>query len=141
MAQQQPTVNLNDVVKNHASPPPCDSLLKIDIIEAVKGQATAIWQPDASFVNGVGVVMGGFVSSAADVAMAYAVASILNEKQTFGSIHLHTTFHRPVFPGRVTVIANVKKQGRSVSYVEAELFQRDRLVATSVSSVIIKEIN
>ncbi|MDA3129026.1 PaaI family thioesterase [Aliibacillus thermotolerans] len=138
--QDRKLIDLKDVVNHQAAPPACDITLKIEVEDAQDGRATTIWKPDESFVNGVGVVMGGYVSSAADITMAYAISSILEENQTFGSINLNTTFHRAVFPGEVIVHATVKKQGRSVSYVEAELFQNEKLVATATSSVSIRPL-
>ncbi len=38
---------------------------------------------------------GGFVSAAAYIMMAYAITTLLHKDQTFVSINLHTTFHRP----------------------------------------------
>lgn len=138
--QERKIIDLKDVVNKGVAPPACDITLKIEVEEAQDGRATTIWKPDESFVNGVGVVMGGYVSSAADITMAYAISTLLQNNQSFGSINLNTTFHRPVFPGEVITHATVKKQGRSVSYVEAELFQDGKLVATATSSVSIRQM-
>jgi acyl-CoA thioesterase len=53
--------------------------------------------------------MGGFLASAADTMMTYALSSKLTSNQTFASIDLHITFHRPVMQGDVEVEARVEK--------------------------------
>jgi uncharacterized protein (TIGR00369 family) len=81
--------------------------------------------------------MGGFVTSAADIMMAYAISSKLSIGQSFASIDLHTTFHRPVRLGDVQVEAKVDRIGKKTAYVLADLFQNDKKVASVVSSVMI----
>ncbi len=131
--------DLMDVVLEGKEPPSCDKTLNIVIMQANTGTAHAKWEPDERFLNGVGVVMGGFVSSAADITMAYAVSSLLNENQSFGSINLNVTFHRAIAPGTVLVEARVEKIGRTIAYVVANLKQNDKIAASAVSSVMIRE--
>jgi acyl-coenzyme A thioesterase PaaI-like protein len=69
--------------------------------------------------------------------MAYAISSKLSIGQSFASIDLHTTFHRPVRLGDVQVEAKVDRIGKKTAYVLADLFQNDKKVASVVSSVMI----
>ncbi|PYZ95346.1 thioesterase [Salipaludibacillus keqinensis] len=126
-----------DVVSQQIEPPNCDKTLNIQIKTASDGKAVASWETDDRFINGLGIVMGGFVSSAADITMAYAVSSLLNEDQSFGSINLSTTFHRPVVVGKVDIDARVERIGKTIAYVVADLMQNDKKVASVTSSVII----
>lgn len=125
------------VIAHEASPPPCDRTLQIEVTEAHDGIARGLWKVDERFMNGIGVAMGGFVSSAADIMMAYAIATKLSGEQSFTSIDLHTTFHRPVLMGEVMVVAKVERMGRKVGYVLADLFQNEKKAASVVSSVMI----
>ncbi|MED3562833.1 PaaI family thioesterase [Bacillus xiapuensis] len=129
--------NLIRVVTDGVMPPPCDQTLQLKVTSACDGVARGIWSVDDQFMNGLGVAMGGFVSSAADIMMAYAVASKINEGESFTSIDLHTTFHRPILKGEVMVEARVEKMGRRVAYVIADLFQNEKKAASVVSSVMI----
>ncbi|AIC93418.1 MULTISPECIES: PaaI family thioesterase [Shouchella] len=132
---------LMDVIHFKKEPPPCDTFTGVEIVEAHEGMAHAIWRPTEQMLNGNGVVMGGFVSSAADVAMAYAISSLMNDKQLFASVTLNVAFHRPALPGEIEVKAVVEKFGRTMSYVTANLYQNDKLVASAVSSVLVHEVN
>lgn len=130
--------DLMDVANHGKVPPPCDETMKLTVKSAHNGVSQGTWQVDESFINGLGVAMGGFLSSASDIMMAYAIASLLEEDQGFASIDLHTTFHRPVGLGEVEIEARVERKGRTVSYLVAELTQHGKKVATSVSSMLIK---
>ncbi|MEK3934923.1 PaaI family thioesterase [Sporosarcina sp. FSL W7-1349] len=130
-------VDLMEVVREGATPPNCDLTLQIETTYAEDGVSRGVWTVDEKFINGNGVSMGGYLASAADIMMAYAVVSKLQPHQTFASIDLHTTFHRPVFPGQVDVEARVERLGRTVAYVVAELSQNGKKVGDVVSSVMI----
>ncbi|GHH97087.1 PaaI family thioesterase [Neobacillus kokaensis] len=129
--------DLMGVVTKGVKPPNCDETLQIRVNDANDGIARGIWQVDERFINGLGVAMGGFVSSAADIMMAYAVASKLHNGQSFTSIDLHTTFHRPVLMGEVIVEARVERIGKRTAYVVADLVQNEKKTASVVSSVMI----
>src|SRR5699024_9320385 len=121
------------------TPPNCDLTMQMKPIYAENGVAKGIWDVDEKYLNGNGVSMGGFLASAADIMMAYAITSQLKENQTFASINLQTTFHRPVSVGTVVVIAKVERLGKKVAYLEAELTQNEKVVGNTVSSVMIIE--
>jgi acyl-CoA thioesterase len=128
---------LMDVVTKGSTPPPCDETLGIKVIYAENGVARGVWQVDGALINGNGVIMGGFISAAADIMMAYAIASCLQEGQGFASINLHTTFHRPAFTGEIEVEARVERMGKSVAYLVATLVQEGKEIAVTTSSVMI----
>lgn len=131
--------DLQEVVTGGLTPPPCDLTMQVRVLSAENGVAKGKWNVDNKYINGLGVVMGGFLSAAADILMAYAISSKLTEQQGFVSIDLDTTFHRPAFEGEIEIIARVEKLGRTLSYITADLMQNDKKVATCVSSVLIQQ--
>lgn len=128
-----------DVVLKKIDPPNCDLTLQLEPIISNNGYAKAVWKIDERFNNGIGVTMGGFLSAATDTMMAYAIASLLNPKQTFVSIDIHTTFLRPVQTGTAIVEAKVERIGKRTAYLTGEVFQDDKKCCSSVSSVMIME--
>jgi acyl-CoA thioesterase len=137
MESKNKKFDLMRIITHGEQPPNCDETLQIKATIAHNGLARGIWRVDEKFLNGIGVAMGGFVSSAADIMMAYAIASKLEAKQTFTSIDLHTTFHRPIMPGEVMVEAKVERMGKKTAYVIADLYQNEKKAASVVSSVMI----
>ncbi|MHA6252257.1 PaaI family thioesterase [Oceanobacillus sp. CAU 1775] len=126
-----------NIVNNGAKPPNCDLTMQVKPTFAENGLAKGIWTVDEKYLNGNGVSMGGFLASATDIMMAYAITSQLKEEQTFASINLQTTFHRPVSIGTVEITAKVERLGKKVAYLEAELTQNKKLVGNAVSSIMI----
>lgn len=131
--------DLQNVIKQGMNPPPCDHTMQITVHSAENGVARGVWKVDRKYINGLGVAMGGFLSSAADIMMAYAISSMLTDDQGFASIDLDTTFHRPTFEGAVTIQAEVKHLGRTLAYLVAELEQNGKKVATCTSSLLIQQ--
>lgn len=130
-------VDLMDVIRGTSEPPPCDQTIDISILHAERGTARCLWKIGRSLLNGNGVVMGGFTASAADIAMAYALMTLLKKNQTISSINLNTTFHRPISAGEAVVQATVKKLGKTIAYVEAVVEQRGKRAADVNSSIMI----
>lgn len=129
--------DLIEVIEKGKEPPNCDKTLQIEATYAKDGIARGKMDVDDKFLNGLRVVMGGYIASAADIMMAYAIASVLKEGQTFASIDLHTTFHRPAFEGTLFVEARVERLGKKVAYLVADVVQEEKKVASVVSSVMI----
>src|SRR5699024_1611494 len=113
--------NLMDVINEGKTPPPCDETLGINVEYVKDRTARGTWYASEKFVNGNGVVMGGFVSAAADTMMAYAISYHLDDDQIFSSINLDTTFHRPAFKGIVDVEVRIQKLGRNIVNLTANL--------------------
>lgn len=129
--------DLQEVAMQGGTPPPCDDTMQVKVQSAVNGIACGTWKVDRKYINGLGVAMGGFLSAAADIMMAYAIASKLTDDQGFTTVDLDTTFHRPTFEGTVKIKAEVEKLGRNLAYVVTELVQNDKKVATVSSSIFI----
>lgn len=127
------------VIQKEIPPSNSETTLQIEAIFAEEGAAKGIWNIGAKLNNSIGVTMGGFLSAASDLMMAYAIASVLRHEQIFVSIDLHTTFHRPVVPGTAEVQARVERKGNRTAYLSAEIFQNGKLCCSSVSSVMIME--
>ncbi len=139
MAKIYTMSDLQRVVMEAETPPPCDLTMQIKVSRAENGISQGVWKVDSKYINGSGVVMGGFLSAAADIMMAYAISSLLTDENGFASIDLDTTFHRPAVEGVIEIKAEVERLGRTIAYVTAELVQNDKKVASCVSSVLIQQ--
>ncbi|MGE7949005.1 PaaI family thioesterase [Lysinibacillus sp. NPDC093688] len=130
-------IDLKRVINGEIEPPACDKTLGIQVTSAVAGKAICSWNVDERFLNGHQVVMGGFITSAADITMAYSMASILETNQGFASINLQTTFLRPLYIGTALIESTIVKKGRKTCYVEASISQNGQQVAKITSSVMV----
>jgi uncharacterized protein (TIGR00369 family) len=94
------------------------------------------FDPPKDVINFGGVVQGGFLIAMMDDAMGFNSFVSLDMASMQSSIDIHTHFLRPVEYGRIEVEARVVKAGRSVAFVEAELFDKNgELAARAVSSI------
>ena len=130
-------IDLKEVINGKVASPACDTTLGIKVISAVEGNAFCSWEIDETLLNGHQVVMGGFIASAADITMAYSMASVLTEKQSFASINLQTTFLRPLFIGNAVIESTIVKKGQKTCYVEATVLQDKQCIAKVTSSVMV----
>src|SRR5699024_9659262 len=130
MVKTYTVTDLQRVAVQKLPPPPCDTTMQVIVHTARDGVAHGSWRVERSYGNGLGVAKGGFSSSTPDIVIAYAVASQLTDHQGFASLNLDTTFHRAVVDGDVYISAMVKRMGRTLAYVTAELKQSNKKVAT-----------
>jgi uncharacterized protein (TIGR00369 family) len=94
------------------------------------------FNPPRDVINFGGVVQGGFLIAMMDDAMGFNCFISLGMANRQASIDVHTHFLRAVQHGRVEVEARVVRAGRSVAFLEAELYGPDgELSARAVSSM------
>jgi uncharacterized protein (TIGR00369 family) len=87
------------------------------------------------FVNPTGAVQGGFVAAMLDDTMGPAVFAMAKGKIFAPTLDLHVSFLKPARPGRFVGKARVVSLGRSIAFLEGELFDADgELVARSTAT-------
>ena len=118
-------------------PPPCAVLLGWELIAEYpdQGRVEIAFHPTAQMLNPRGTVQGGFVAAMLDDTMGPALACMTGGTEVPASIDLNVSFLKPVMPGRVIGKGRVVSRGRSIAFLEAELFdQNGELLARSTSS-------
>ena len=92
-------------------------------------------------LNPFGSVQGGMITSALDEITSITVNLISNDKQLPNSIVLHTTFHRPMKPGKAVILAKIIKWGKNVVSIEGKLFDsNNKIAATIMHSAILTDL-
>ena len=87
------------------------------------------------FVNPTGAVQGGYVAAMLDDTMGPAVFAMGKGEIFAPTLDLHVSFLKPARPGRFVGKAKVVSLGRSVAFLEGELFDADgELVAKSTAT-------
>jgi len=88
-----------------------------------------------AFVNPTGAVQGGFVAAMLDDTMGPAVFAMGKGEIFAPTLDLHVSFLKPARPGRFVGKAKVVSLGKSVAFLEGELFDADgELVAKSTAT-------
>ncbi len=88
--------------------PPHIDFLSLPPLTRVEGHRVEIeWQAPESVTQGAGVIFGGYLSALADYIAGAAMLTVLKDTQTFATKRLETQFVKPVFPGDVSISAEV----------------------------------
>ena len=87
-------------------------------------------------LNPHGTVHGGVLATMIDVAMGTAVATTGGESPV--TVSLTVTYLEPGKPGHLEAIARVRKRGKRLIVVEAEVVQGDDVVADALATFSVK---
>ena len=96
------------------------------------GDATVVLVADESHTNPYGSVHGGAIATLVDSAMGEAVASAGADAPV--TIEMKVTYLEPAKPGKLQARAQVRKRGRRITIVEAEVTQDDELIALALAT-------
>ena len=85
-------------------------------------------------LNPHGTVHGGLLATMVDTAMGAAVATTTEDGEAPVTIEMKVTYLEPGKPGRLVADAHVRKRGRRITIVEAEIVQDDDVVAHAIAT-------
>jgi uncharacterized protein (TIGR00369 family) len=87
------------------------------------------------FLNPTGAVQGGFVAAMLDDTMGPAVFAMGKGEIFAPTLDLHVSFLKPARPGRFVGRGRVVSLGKSIAFIEGELFDAEgELVAKSTAT-------
>ena len=119
-------------------PPPVCTALGIRMVSGIEGRAEFHYDADGRHANPMGTLHGGILCDLADGAMGMAIASTLEEGESFTTLELKTNFLRPIWNAKLRAIGRVVSRGKSVAMLECDVLdEKDRLVAKATSTVML----
>ncbi len=103
-----------------------------------QGDGTSTVELDAAdeHLNPAGAVHGGVLATMIDVAMGAAVRTTGGESPV--TVSLTVTYLEPGRPGRMEARAQVRKRGKRLMVVEAEVLQGDDVLADALATFSVK---
>src|ERR1044072_472674 len=123
--------------------PPAAETLGWELIreDPAAGTVEIAFHPGEAFLNPRGTVQGGFVAAMLDDTMGPALVSKNDGACVPATIDMNVTFLRAVRPGRVIGKGRVVSQGKTIAFLEGELFDTEvSLLARATSSARIVEL-
>ena len=108
--------------------------LEVEPVE--EGTARVHLDAGEEHLNPHGTVHGGVLATMIDVAMGTAVSTTGGESPV--TVSLTVTYLEPGQPGRLVATAKVRKRGKRLLVVEAEVVQGDDVVADALATFSIK---
>jgi uncharacterized protein (TIGR00369 family) len=98
-------------------------LLGMDGPTTTEGRARVALRADERHLNPSGSVHGGAIATLVDVAMGAAVQSMSRDDETPVTIEMKVNYLEPGHTGLLVAVANVRKRGRRLTVVRAEVVQ------------------
>jgi uncharacterized protein (TIGR00369 family) len=95
------------------------------------------YQASAAFANPAGQIQGGFLCAMLDETMS--VAGVVASKMTafIPTLEMKTSFFRPAAPGRLICVGRVARWGKTIAFLEGELYDdQRRLLAKATSTAM-----
>lgn len=117
---------------------PIEQMLGIEIGQIGGGSAVGTFEAKPQHANPMGTLQGGVLCSFVDATMGMAFASALEFKESFTTMNLQIHFFRPVWSGKLRAVAHLVRRGKTVGYLECEVFdEKDKQVAKASSACLI----
>jgi uncharacterized protein (TIGR00369 family) len=103
--------------------------------DPVAGRITIAFEAKPDFCNLLGTVQGGMLAAMLDMVMSFSVLCTTGPGHVVPTIDMHTHFLSPARPGRLVGEGAIIKKGRTISFMEGRLRDRDgRLLTTATGS-------
>jgi uncharacterized protein (TIGR00369 family) len=118
-------------------PSPTSAHLGLDLLAVDQAQGIVEMAFDASdqLCNKWGGIQGGNVAAMLDDAMAFAIGLNLDWGQISPTLEIKVSMLSPARPGRIYSVGRVVRRGKSVGFIEGELYDEEgRLLATGSST-------
>ena len=117
---------------------PYAHLLGIELDDVSPGTAKLGLNVRKELTQNHGVVHGGAIASLIDTAMAFAIISLIGPKEKVTTVDLTISYLRPLTTGRITATAKVRRAGKRLFVVSADVFADDGTLASTALSTYIK---
>jgi uncharacterized protein (TIGR00369 family) len=109
------------LIRGEIEPPPIAKLVGFECVSIDLGQAVFELRAGRQHANPMGTLHGGIVCDLADAAMGYAMASTLEDDESFTTLDLMVKFLKPVWNARLRAAAQLVKRTRALGLLECEV--------------------
>jgi uncharacterized protein (TIGR00369 family) len=110
--------HLREVVRGVREPPPVAKLVSLEFMSIDLGHSVFELSAGAQHANPMGTLHGGIVCDLADAALGTAMASTLEDDESFTTLDLTVKFLKPIWKSRLRATAQLVKRTRSLGLLE-----------------------
>ncbi|WPB80442.1 PaaI family thioesterase [Archangium violaceum] len=130
--------DLQRIMRGEAPPPPIAKLLGLMLTSAETGRVVIELDASARHANPMGTLHGGVICDLADLAMGAAMATTLEDEESFTSLDLTTKFLKPIWNAHLRATGRVVKRTRTLGLIECDVEdEKNSLVAKVFSSCMV----
>jgi uncharacterized protein (TIGR00369 family) len=112
---------LQRLVKGEIPAPPIATLVGFTATDIGLGHSVMEMTTDGRHANPMGTLHGGVVCDLSDAAMGTAMATTLEDDETFTTLDLNAKYFKPVWNAHIRAAAHVVKRTRSLGLVECDV--------------------
>jgi uncharacterized protein (TIGR00369 family) len=112
---------LRALLRGEVEPPPIAKLVGFELVSIDLGHTVFELKAGPQHANPMGTLHGGVVCDLADAAIGTAMATTLEDDESFTSLDLTVKFLKPVWNARVRATAQLVKRTRSMGLLECDV--------------------
>jgi uncharacterized protein (TIGR00369 family) len=98
--------------------PPIAQLIGFTLASVELGRVVIELQAERRHANPMGTLHGGVICDVADAAMGVAMATTLEDDETFTTLDLTCKYFKPIWNAKIRASAEVTKRTRSLGLIE-----------------------
>jgi uncharacterized protein (TIGR00369 family) len=133
--QEKPWLKKMRSLLQGGEPPPIAKLIGFDLVDVGEGSAVFTLVGDPSrHANPMGTMHGGVLVDLGDAAMGFAMASTLDEGESFTTIELKANYFKPVWKARLRAEARMVKRSRTLGYLECDIVDEGKALVCRLAS-------
>jgi uncharacterized protein (TIGR00369 family) len=112
---------LEALVRGTAPPPPIALLIGFTMTDVALGHSAFEMHAERRHANPMGTLHGGVVADLSDAAMGTAMATTLEDEESFTTLDLNVKFFKPVWDAKLRATATVVKRTRTLGLIECDV--------------------
>lgn len=105
-----------------------------ELLSWQRGEVRARWQVNPDYLNSRGALFGGYYGVLADMVLAFAAMTVLEDNEHYTTQDLKLSFFKPVFSGTVYLTAQVVTRTRSRVYCDCRFLDEQGAVLALASA-------
>jgi uncharacterized protein (TIGR00369 family) len=125
---------LERVARTKEGAPPIAKLIGFDLESIELGRSVMSLQAGPAHANPMGTLHGGVICDVADAAMGTALATTLEDGESFTTLTLTANYFKPIWNAKLRATARVTKRTRSLGLVECEVEDENGSLVAKVFS-------
>ncbi|WP_375773639.1 PaaI family thioesterase [Archangium gephyra] len=129
---------LEQILRGEAPPPPIAQLLGLQLTGVETGRVVVELDASKRHANPMGTLHGGVLCDLADLSMGAAMATTLEDEESFTTLDLTSKFLKPIWNAHLRATGRVVKRTRTLGLIECDVEDdKGSLVARLFSSCMV----
>jgi uncharacterized protein (TIGR00369 family) len=112
---------LQKMLRGELPAPPIAKLIGFTLLQIELGHSVFELVAGPQHANPMGTLHGGIVCDVADAAMGMAMATTLEDDESFTTLDLTAKYFKPIWNARLRVTGQVVKRTRTLGLIECEV--------------------